>query len=85
MPGNAISGTALAPSSQERATDAVNSGRAVSLDRVLRPAQEQTGGTLIDTQLLSVDGFLLYELKMLLPDGTLDTLYYYAQTGNPVR
>ncbi len=52
---------------------------------MLRPALEQHGGSLIDTRLLTVEGFLLYELKILLPDGTLDTLYYYAHTGNPVR
>lgn len=84
--GNAASGGAAAgQSAQDRATRAVRTGQAVPLDRVLEPALEQNGGTLIDTRLFTVDGFLLYELKILLPDGTLDTLYYYAQTGNPVR
>lgn len=83
--GGQASAAGAEPSSQEYAAQAVSSGRAVPLDRVLGPAQDQTGGTLIDTRLLTVDGFLLYELKMLRADGTLDTLYYYAQTGNPVR
>lgn len=88
---NSASGNAAAggpgpvQSTQDRATQAVRTGQAVPLDRVLRPALEQTGGSLIDTQLFVVDGFLLYELKILLPDGMLDTLYYYARTGNPVR
>lgn len=69
---------------EDRALEAVRTGRAVPLDRVLSKAQSATGGDLIDTRLLTVEGFLLYELRMLLPDGTVDRLYYYASTGNPV-
>src|SRR5690554_280610 len=83
---NAAGGTGnSSQSSQDRAAQAVSGGQAVPLDRVLRPALEDKGGTLIDTGLFTVDGFLLYELKILRPDGTLETLYYYARTGNPVR
>lgn len=64
--------------------EAVRSGRAVRLDRVLDQAIEQTGGELIDTRLVSVEDVLIYELKMLRPDGTVELLYYYARTGNPV-
>lgn len=71
-------------STQDRALEAVQAGRAVPLDRVLSQAQSTTGGDLIDTRLTTVEGFLLYELRMLLPDGTVDRLYYYASTGNPV-
>ncbi|UYQ73598.1 hypothetical protein OF122_07540 [Pelagibacterium flavum] len=90
IPGNGLGnaaggGSGSAQSAQDRAAQAVRTGQAVPLDRVLRPALEQHGGSLIDTRLLTVEGFLLYELKILLPDGTLDTLYYYAHTGNPVR
>lgn len=73
-----------ASSAQDRAMEAVQTGRAVPLARVLSQAQGATGGDLIDTRLVTVQGFLLYELRMLLPDGTVDTLYYYAGTGNPV-
>lgn len=71
-------------SNEDSALEAVRSGRAVPFDRVLSQAQSATGGELIDTRLLTVGGFLLYELRMLRPDGTVDRLYYYASTGNRV-
>jgi hypothetical protein len=71
-------------SAADQALEAVESGRAVPLDRVLNQARSATGGDLIDTQLMTVQGFLLYELRMLLPDGRVERMYYYANTGNPV-
>ena len=71
-------------SEEDQALEAVQAGRAVPFDRVLSQAQSATGGDLIDTRLMTVDGFLLYELRMLQPDGTVDRLYYYASTGNRV-
>ncbi|NGP18129.1 PepSY domain-containing protein [Devosia aurantiaca] len=41
----------------------------------------RTGGEMIDAQLLSVRGFLVYAIKVLNPGGKVTTEYYYAQSG----
>ena len=72
------------PDPSSTVMDAVDSGRAVSLDRVLAHMRTVADGDLIDSRLVTVRGYLLYELRVLLESGTVETFYYYATTGRPV-
>ena len=67
--------------SEDEARDAVNAGHTVSLGSLLPDVVQRTGGELIDAQLLRVDGFLVYALKVLSAEGRVTTEYYYAQSG----
>ena len=81
--------TAVAPvgggASERAALEAVQSGRAVPLQTILPDLQSRTGGQMIDARLVSVQGFLLYAIKVLTPEGRVEVKYYYAQSGLPVR
>jgi uncharacterized membrane protein YkoI len=81
---------ALAPphetgSDSERALEAVRSHRALPLEDIVETATEGHPGKLIDARLITVEDFLLYELKLLEPDGDVRTVYYYARSGIEVR
>jgi hypothetical protein len=53
------------------------------LETISQRVHETNVGEIIDARLLTVNGFLLYEVKVL--DGErLDVLYYYARSGNRV-
>jgi hypothetical protein len=80
---NPSSGPPLSDS--ERALEAVRSGQAMPLERVAATAAEDHPGRMIDAQLITVGNFLLYELKVLEPDGDVVTVYYYARSGIEVR
>lgn len=70
-------------SEQDIALQAVEDARALPLETIAERVHETTPGDIIDARLVTVNGFLLYEVKVL--DGDrLDILYYYAQTGNKV-
>ncbi|WP_196258111.1 PepSY domain-containing protein [Pelagibacterium limicola] len=72
------------PNQKDLALEAVQTGRAVSFGVVLDQARKTARGDFIDGRLVTVEGVLLYQVLMLLEDGTLEYLYYYANTGNPV-
>jgi uncharacterized membrane protein YkoI len=42
-------------------------------------------GEIIDAQLVTANGFLLYEVKVLSTEGRVSTKYYYARTGRQVE
>lgn len=69
----------------ELALAAVRSQRALPLEQILETANEDHDGRLIDARLITVGNFLLYELKLLEPNGDVETLYYYARSGIQVR
>ncbi|WP_155889337.1 PepSY domain-containing protein [Cucumibacter marinus] len=69
----------------EQALKAVEDERALPLGRVLSIARNYTSGRIIDVHLVTVDSFLLYELKSLENDGEVSLWYFYASSGAPVR
>jgi uncharacterized membrane protein YkoI len=76
-------GETLSP--QDSALEAVRTDRALPLDQIIARAGEITEGEVIDAQLITVRGFLIYELKVLEPTGDVVDLYFYARTGRAVR
>ncbi len=72
-------------SPERSALEAVRSGKAVPLESLLPDVRANTGGEVIDAELLTVDGFLLYGIKVLTPAGRVSVQYYYANSGRPVR
>ncbi len=83
-PGHAGDGSG-ASSDQNAAHEAVQSDRALPLARIVSIAEERSdAGHVIDAELLTIDGVLLYRLTMLDDSGRSWREYYYARTGNPV-
>jgi hypothetical protein len=76
-------GETLSP--QDSALEAVRTDRALPLDQIIARAGEVTDGQVIDAQLITLRGFLLYELKVLEPTGDVVDLYFYARSGEAVR
>ena len=86
--GSATSGLTNTPggtSEQEQALAAIKSQRAVGLDKILAAARQYTDGDIIDAQLITARGFLLYDLKVLDTKGDVGDLYFYAQSGKIVE
>jgi hypothetical protein len=71
-------------SDQQNALEAVRSARVLSLDKILAAAKPYADGEVIDAKLVSVRGFLLYDLKVLGPKGDVGDLYLYALSGKLV-
>lgn len=71
--------------SQDDALAAVASKRAVPLEEIMAKATELTDGQVIDARLITLRGFLLYELKVLETTGDVIDLYFYARSGQVVR
>lgn len=67
--------------SPDYARDVVNAGRAVSLASLMPELQARSEGSVIDAELLSVQGILIYSVKVLRTDGRVTQEYYYAQSG----
>lgn len=67
--------------SQDYARDVVNAGRAVSLASLMPELQARSEGSVIDAELLKVQGILVYSVKVLRTDGRVTQEYYYAQSG----
>lgn len=78
-------GTMTEGSQQEAALQAVKSDRALPLDKIIALAKQYTNGEIIDAQLVTVRGFLLYDLKVLDAKGDVGDLYFYAVSGKIVR
>lgn len=70
---------------QQQALDAVKEKRALPLEQIVARAHKQSDGEVLDAKLVSIRGFLLYQLKILAADGDITELYFYAQSGNMVR
>ena len=72
---------AWADGDHDRARHAVEEGRILPLRDILADAQTTTPGELIEAELEDEHGQLVYEIKILSPDGRLTKLHYDAQTG----
>jgi hypothetical protein len=70
-------------SDQDVALKAVEDARALPFETISNVVHETNAGEIIDARLLTVEGFLLYEVKVL-NGGELDVLYYYARSGKRV-
>ena len=78
-------GTGPRPLDQNVALEAVASGRALPLAEILALARAETDAEIVDAQLITAEGFLLYELTVVEPNGDVSQLYFYARSGNRVR
>jgi hypothetical protein len=67
--------------SQAAAIRAVRERRALPLDRVLALAGSAIQGQVIDVQLVTRGGVLVYEVKVLTAGGMVTSLYFEASTG----
>lgn len=67
--------------SDSDAVAAVEAGIAVSLETILPDLRSRTGGELIEAKLQRTEGFLLYAVTALTPEGKVVTEYYYARSG----
>jgi hypothetical protein len=83
--GNAIGSSTVTLSPQDMALEAVRSDRALPLEQIVARAQQLSDGQVIDARLITVRGFLLYELKVLEATGDVVDLYFYARSGEVVR
>ncbi|MHB1111031.1 MAG: PepSY domain-containing protein [Devosia sp.] len=81
-PGNT---DATATLDQQGAIEAVASNRALPLEQIMIRARLHTQGEIVDAQLISLNGFLLYELKVVEANGDVDELYFYALSGELVQ
>jgi uncharacterized membrane protein YkoI len=59
-------------------------GITVKLETIYDNVHASAKGEIIDAQLITVRGFLLYEIKLLQDDGLVRNVYYYAKSGKPV-
>ena len=69
---------------QERALSAREAGRALPLARILERARRDVPGQVLGVELEDEGGRVIYEVKVLRPDGRVRTLAYDAATGKPV-
>ena len=69
------------PLDQDAALTAVEKHRAMPLEDLMGRVTTEVPGTLVDAQLIEVGSFLLYELRVLQPNGHVSRVYYYASSG----
>lgn len=69
---------------EEDALRAVQSGEAVPLARIAEELRKADAGEVIAAQLVQSGEFLLYQLKVLSPNGRVTTQFYYARSGQPM-
>jgi len=82
--GEAVEGVEAAGEealSQAAAIRAVRENRALPLDRVLALAGGAIQGQVIDVRLITWQGRLVYEVKVLTAGGMVTSLYFEASTG----
>ena len=83
--GGLVSAPALAQGclSAKQTRSAVQSGQAVSLSKMVKNIQRATGGEILPTpQLCDQGGRLVYTVKVLRPDGSVETLTVDAASGS---
>ena len=76
-----IAGPAHADKDADRARAAVQSGEILPLSRILEAVSQQYAGDVIGVELDRDDGVWQYEVKLLLPGGSVAKLEYDARTG----
>lgn len=69
---------------EDLALEAVRAENAVSLEHILGSVRDSTPGRVIDAELYTLDGKLVYQVKVLLADGRVTSLYYDAGSGRQV-
>lgn len=72
---------ALADSEQDRARDAVQTGKVLPLKTVLDRLQREHPGQVLEVELEQEDGRWIYEIKLLQPGGRLVKLEIDAASG----
>ena len=70
---------------QSDALTARQQAQALPLETILGTVRNVTTGTVINAELTKVQGFLLYEVRVLETDGMVKQFWYYAKSGLPVR
>jgi len=69
--------------SSKEARSAVQDGHAVSLSKMVKRIEKATGGQILPTpELCKSGGRLTYTVKVLKPDGSVETLTVDAASGN---
>ncbi|MCB1500450.1 MAG: PepSY domain-containing protein [Bauldia sp.] len=69
--------------SSKEARSAVQNGQAVSLSKMVKRIEKATGGQILPTpELCKNGGRLTYTVKVLKPDGSVETLTVDAASGN---
>jgi uncharacterized membrane protein YkoI len=82
----AFIGPALArDSDHDRARQAVRSGEALPLRTILDKAAAEFPGELIEAELEDEHGRLIYEIKLITPDGNVLKVYYDARDGSVLK
>jgi hypothetical protein len=64
---------------------ALAEGRAKPLSEILPPIEKELGGNAIDVELEHCSGRIVYEIKLLRPDGRLIEAVVDAQTGKRIE
>jgi uncharacterized membrane protein YkoI len=82
--GNSKKTDEVVPSSTQAAPAVAQEGVTVKLETIYDSVHASAKGEIIDAQLVTVQGFLLYEIKLLQDDGLVRSVYYYAKSGKPV-
>jgi hypothetical protein len=79
-------GSAAVPSNTDadEAQRAVERHEALPLAKIIKIAEGQTTGRVIDARLVRASGVLLYQLTFLDDTGRSWRAYFYARSGNPV-
>ena len=72
-------------SEQDEALDAVRGEKALPLDQIIAAARHVTQGEIVNAELETVDGTLLYKLKVLEESGDVREFYFQAQSGALAR
>jgi len=78
-------GVALADTDADRARAALRSGEILPLARILDTVSRQYSGDVIDVKLDRDDGIWQYEVKLLLPTGTVAKLEYDARDARLLK
>lgn len=72
-------------SEQDRALSAVRDEKALPLDQIVAAARHLTQGQIINAELETVKGDLLYKLKVLEATGDVREFYFHALSGALAR
>lgn len=80
-PGGNSSASKAHKADEDVALEAVQSDDALPLMDILRSVRHSTKDKIIDAQLFSLAGDLVYEVKVMAPDGHVSRLYYHAKSG----
>ena len=75
---------ALADDDQDAARRALQTGKALSFDRILDRARRDHPGQLLGAEIENEGERLIYELRILTPGGRIGEWRYDARTGHPV-